>query len=520
VKRPNFLFFITDQHRADYLGCAGHPVLRTPHIDALAANGARFDRFFVSSPVCMPNRATLLTGRYPSSHGLRHNGNHLSRRATTFVEVLREGGYRTAHIGKSHVQPMTSHPAVPRVDSKTLGLLDEAWKDDGGDYGEETPERYAGDRPYAFKLPYYGYDHVDMVTNHGDQAHGHYDQWLRSRSPDATAWRDRANQLPHNYSCPQAVRTPIPEQLYPTAFIRDRAVDWLLGTKGDDQPFFAFVSFPDPHHPFTPPGKYWDLYKPEQFEVRLPFAAHHNPVPPLLWARAQMLDNTQDTQSQVAFMATERQLKEAMALTCGMIAMIDDAIGAVLEALRESGRSDDTVVIFNADHGDYLGDFNLLLKGALPLKSITNVPFIWSDPAGPGACVRHALASTADLAPTIIERAGLKPYWGIQGKSLLPAIRDDARPHDEILIEFQDGAPRLGFTEPAFVRSLVTDTHRLTLYKGETWGELYDLVKDPDETFNLWDEPSQAATRARLTERLVQAMMQAVDQSPRAVRRA
>jgi len=341
-----------------------------------------------------------------------------------------------------------------------------------------------------------------------------------SRSSSEHAWRDRANQLPHNYTCPQAIRTPIPEELYPTAFIRDRAVDWIRSTKGDERPFFAFVSFPDPHHPFTPPGRYWDLYKPEQFDVRLPFEAHRNPILPLLWARARMLDNAHDTQSQVAFMATERQLKEAMALTCGMIAMIDDAIGVVLEELRASGRFEDTVVIFNSNHGDYLGDFNLLLKGALPLKSIVNVPFIWSDPAGPRACVRHALASTADLAPTIIERAGLKPYWGIQGKSLLSAIRDDAQPHDQILIEFQDGAPRFGFVEPAFVRSLVTDTHRITLYKGETWGELYDLVKDPNETFNLWDEPSQAVTRAHLTERLAQAMMDAVDQSPRAVRRA
>ena len=110
MKRPNFLFFITDQHRADYLGCAGHPVLQNPAHRFDCRPRARFDRFFVTSPVCMPNRATLLTGRYPSAHGLRHNGNHLSRRATTFVEVLREGGYKTAHIGKSHVQPMTSHP--------------------------------------------------------------------------------------------------------------------------------------------------------------------------------------------------------------------------------------------------------------------------------------------------------------------------------------------------------------------------------------------------------------------------
>lgn len=520
MKRPNFLFFITDQHRADYLGCAGHPVLRTPHIDALAGRGARFDRFFVASPMCMPNRATLLTGRYPSAHGLRHNGNHLSHRATTFVEVLRQGGYRTALIGKSHVQPMTSSPAFPRVDPKTLGLLDEAWKDDGGDYDEEMPERYAGADPYAIKLPYYGYDHVDMVTNHGDQAHGHYDQWLRAQSREAAAWRERANQLPHDYVCPQAVRTPIPEELYPTAFIRDRAVEWLGSMKGEEQPFFAFVSFPDPHHPFTPPGRYWDLYKPEQFAARLPFEAHRNPIPPLRWARDRMLDNTQDTLAQTAFMATEREAREAMALTCGMIAMVDDAVGAIMEALRASGQADDTVVIFNADHGDYLGDFGLMLKGAPPLRSIVNVPFIWSDPARPQACVRHALASTADLAPTIIARAGLKPYWGIQGKSLLPAIDEDACVHDDVLIEFQDSGPRFGFATPAFVRSLVTDTHRITLYKGETWGELYDLTQDPDETFNLWDEPDHAGLRARLTEQLAHAMMDAVDQSPRAVRRA
>ena len=121
-KAPNFLFIITDQHRADYLGCYGHPVVRTPNIDAIAAAGTRFDKFYVASPVCMPNRATLLTGRMPSAHGLRHNGNHLSYDASTFVDVLRVGGYRTALIGKSHVQAMTPFPATQPVDPASLGL--------------------------------------------------------------------------------------------------------------------------------------------------------------------------------------------------------------------------------------------------------------------------------------------------------------------------------------------------------------------------------------------------------------
>src|SRR5688500_2462800 len=106
--RPNFLLFITDQHRADFLGCYGHPVLRTPHIDSIAARGTAFDRFYVASPVCMPNRSSLMTMRMPSVHGVRSNGIPLSMNAVTFVDLLRDAGYRTALIGKSHLQNFTS----------------------------------------------------------------------------------------------------------------------------------------------------------------------------------------------------------------------------------------------------------------------------------------------------------------------------------------------------------------------------------------------------------------------------
>src|SRR5947208_11556868 len=110
--RPNFVLFITDQHRADFLGCYGHPVLRTPAIDSLAARGTAFDRFYVASPVCQPNRATLMTGRMPSLHGVRYNGISLSLAANTFVDLFRAAGWRTALIGKSHLQNMTGLPTV------------------------------------------------------------------------------------------------------------------------------------------------------------------------------------------------------------------------------------------------------------------------------------------------------------------------------------------------------------------------------------------------------------------------
>ncbi len=506
---------MTDQHRADYLGCYGHPILRTPHIDELAERGTRFDNFHVASPVCMPNRAALLTGRYPSVNGVRYNGNILSYRASTFVDVLRKGGYRTAHIGKSHVQPMTAQAAYQRAVPASLGVIDEAWRDDGEDYGHEQAARYTGTERYRIRTPYYGFDQVDMVTLHGVQCHGHYYQWLKQHTADADWFRDPDNQLPHDYVCPQAVRTPLPEELYPTSYIRDRAIDFLNEVRGDEQPFIAFVSFPDPHHPFTPPGRYWSMYDPADFEVRLPYEAHRNPPPPLRYAREQLEANTRRTDAQGAFMGYEHELREAMALSCGMITMIDDAVGGIIEALKMSGRYADTVIIFNSDHGDYLGDYGLLLKGALPFRSITRVPFIWCDPDDRGARTTGALACTLDIAPTIIERAGLKPYWGIQGRSLLGERVRSEGVREALMIEYEDGQKRMGFSEPAILRSLITDRYRLTLYRGEAWGELYDLRVDPDESHNLWDDPLHAEVRAGLIENLAHSLMEAVDTSPR-----
>jgi arylsulfatase A-like enzyme len=520
MKRPDFLYVITDQHRADYLGCAGHPVVRTPNIDSIAASGTLFERFHVATPVCMPNRASLLTGRYPSVHGLRQNGEHLTYRANTFVDVLLANGYRTAAIGKSHVQPMLDMPAEQRIDPAALGLIREAWKDDDEDYDHEMPARYEGNKKYEFPASYYGYQHVDTVTNHGDQAGGHYLQWLRSQSPLADQWRQRKDQLPHNYVCPQAHRTAIPEELYSTSYIRDKALAYLDEVKGNDKPFFAFVSFPDPHHPFTPPGRYWDMYKPEQFEARLPWEKHQNPTPPMKWLRRQYETGKRLATSQEAFMAEPQEIREAMALSCGMITMIDDAVGLIIAKLKDIGRYDNTVIVFNSDHGDYLGDFGLMLKGALPFRSITNVPFIWSDPASRSSKVSNVLASTIDIAPTVIARASVKPYNGLQGKSLLNNINGSLDSRTQLLTEHQDGFARMGSARFMMVRNLITDDWRFTVYRGESWGELYDLKNDPNESHNLWDDPTHTKIRAELSERLIQEMLQNIDHSPHAKHRA
>ena len=161
TNRPNFLFIITDQQRGDHLSCANHPVLKTPNIDSIAARGTLFNKFHVATPVCQPNRSTLLTGRMPSLHGVRSNGIPLDMRPSTFTEGLRTGGYRTALVGKSHIQNMPGMPAMntrPDIRDGYQSLrktIPEAFAGDStGNYGQEHPDTWKPGIPYDLDLPF------------------------------------------------------------------------------------------------------------------------------------------------------------------------------------------------------------------------------------------------------------------------------------------------------------------------------------------------------------------------------
>ena len=526
MKRPNFLFFITDQHRADYLGCSGHPVLKTPHIDSIAARGVRFERFYVATPVCMPNRSTLMTGRMPSLHGVRSNGSPLPLGSNTFVDALRASGYATALVGKSHLQNFTGQPPILKRVSRTGDQeLDpsfaEARKPVAGDgpYDQEDPKRWKAGRDFAMQLPFYGFEHVDLCTEHGDHVGGHYYVWLKARRPDADALRDRANQLPHDYVCPQAIRVPIPEELYPTSYIADKSCEWLdrYAAGPRDRPFFMMTSFPDPHHPFTPPGRYWSMYAPQDMALPPSFNSGNRPLArPVAWALAQRESGKADTAGQAAFAVNDREAREAMALSCGMIAMIDDAIGRVLGRLAACGLADDTVVIFTTDHGDFLGDHRLLLKGPAHYEGITHVPFIWAEPGSRAPRRTPALAGTLDIASTILDRVKVQPYNGIQGESLLPVIEEasGAVARDSMVIEDDQQRAVFGLSSGARLRTLVTERWRMTIAQGDGYGELYDLHSDPHEMDNLFDAVSHCDVRAELMEKLAYRQMELADRSP------
>lgn len=524
---PNIVLVMTDQQRADYLGCAGRPGLSTPNLDSLAATGTRFDRCYVASPVCMPNRASIMTGRMPSLHRVRMNGIPLPAHENTFVELLRLRGYSTALVGKSHLQNMVdATPHVARA-AATVG----AWQPPQDareavrlgiihDYDQELPARWRGPAPLQIATPFYGFDHVRLVTGHGDLAGGHYYQWLRERHPDPERLRGQKHGLTHRYAAPQAWRTRMPEELYPTRYIEQESAAFIKrhAAERPGKPFFLAMSFPDPHHPFTPPGRYWDMYRPEDQALPTSFSCPDDVLPQVRWAREKRRLHPGAPGGYGAFAVNAREAREAAALTCGMVTMIDDAIGGMRTALRESGLGRDTLIIFTSDHGDFLGDHGLLLKGPVHLQSLIRVPLIWHDPTRPTAgVVSQALASSVDIAASILDRAGIEPYNGMQGRSLLGALDSPgsvAGGRDAVLIEEDAQEAHLGFTIAPRIRTLVTSRYRLSIYDRSGHGELFDLADDPDELRNRWHAADYAAIRGQLIEELALTEMEAADRSP------
>lgn len=510
--QPSFILFVTDQHRADFLGCYGHPLLKTPHIDAIAKAGAKSDAFYVASPVCMPNRASLMTCRLPSSHGVRMNGIPLDHRHVTFVELLRDAGYDTALIGKSHLQvigdnpPMMPRPDVPATHRAPAPELAEAVRHDLGSpaYRNETPAHWTQDGA-GVALPFYGFDHVELVTGHGDALGGDYRRWLLEKRPDADSLLGAANQLPHDYTCPQAVRTALPPELYPTAYIAERAEAWLKAREGSTRPFFLMVSFPDPHHPFNPPGAYWDLYSPDDMPVPEAFTRNDwTPPPHVAGIHAQRAEGRAALKGMGTIGVSAREAQEAQALTCGMIAMVDDAVGRV----RAAPGAGQAVQIFTSDHGDHLGDHGLMLKGAEHYEQITRVPFLWTDPSGPAPALDGGFGQTMDIGTTILDRARLAPAIGMQGRSLFEGRREAA------LIQYDHQKDNPGIGRGPRVHTLRHGQWRLSLIAGVDWAELYDLEADPGEFTNLWDDPAHEGVRAMLLERLARAEIDAVDRAP------
>ena len=504
--RPNVLLIITDRQRADHVGFGGNEILRTPNLDALAARGTVFDRCYVANPICMPNRSSILTGRVPTAHRVVFNDRSLAWTANTFVRVLRRAGYETALVGKSHIQHGASADQV--FESPTGPAVEDPYPT-GWDTWEH-PHRYEAG-PVQVPRDFYGFDHVEFAIGHGDEVRGHHHRWALERGGDPAllrgSWGPQRPARTRYEDWWQVYQPVVPEELYSTTFVTERSVDWIEKAAAREQPWFLQCSFPDPHHPFTPPGDWWDAYDPAAMPDPQTFDDPLTDAPNHLHVIRSLKPGKNPVQ---IFGPTLAQVRHARAAEYGMIEMIDRGIGKVLQALERSGATNDTIVIFTSDHGDMFGDHGLMLKVCMHYQGIVRVPLVIARPGQKHARTR-SLASSLDLAQTVLELCDLEPYGGTQGASLVPVLDDPAvAVRDHVYIE--DDFPnyeRVRFL-PAKTRTLITDDGRITHYStGEC--EVFDLAGDPHELENLAHSAAANDRRVHLGERITEALIRYSD---------
>ena len=490
----NVLLITTDQQRADTLGCAGSPLGATPRLDAFAAQGTRFAKARTQHVLCQPARATILTGTHPSTHGVTCNGIDLpaDAQARSLPTLLGRAGHRTALFGKAHFAttfPFLSTGQIESVDGSAL-----------------VPADWHG--------PYFGFEHLEMtIFGHnlriadlmgrwnwafGPPPFGlHYARYLFRDGPEKGYERLRRMQpeaAGATWDYTQTWKNQIPEEDHPTTWIADRAVDWLDQV---DEPFFAWVSFTDPHHPMDPPAPWFDRYDPADVLEVLPeiHANEFDNKPPLhALCRRGCAGRRWSGRTRVAG-STREELARMTAAYYGMVAQLDNAIGRVLDVLDERGIADDTLVLISSDHGEFLGEHQMIFKGPFGYDSLLRVPLLVRGPDVPVGAVVDEPVGTIDIAPTALAAAGLAiPEW-MEGRPLLDGPREHCLTENDFSII--NWLP---------MRTLTTPDYKLHAYLEHPFGELYDLEDDPGEVVNRFDDPAYAAIRADL-EALLKATM-------------
>jgi arylsulfatase A-like enzyme len=486
---PNILIFCVDEMRADHMSPAGNAIVRTPHLDRLAARGTTFTRGYCNNPICMPARATMFTGMLPRDHGLRINGQALRTDLPTLPGVLAKAGYRTHSAGKLHLTP---------------------WVEEAQADSPEALHRWNTRRMTEFPAPYYGFQTVDFVGGHSSFiSDGPYGDWVRAQGGDL-AWLCEPLEPPTG--APTCYKMRMPEELHYNRFIADSAIRAI--ETDDDAPFFIWCSFPDPHAPVAPPKPYCDLYDPSDMPLPARRAGELVDLPAVY---GRILDGELHPNGLDNTGITDDHWREIIAGTYGMITHVDAEIGRVLDALERSGQLEETIIVFIADHGDMMGDHGLLWKAFYTFRGCINIPYIVAAPRMPGGRVSEALIAQIDLLPGLLDLCGVPlpgAEWmtqatGFERGAVMPlslypgrsfrGLLDGATEaiHESVVIENDD--PTMGYR----VRTLVTPTHRLSIYPGTPDGELFDMQEDPDELYNLWYRPVEQELRGRLVKELL-----------------
>lgn len=456
AQRPNVLWVCSDQQRFDTIEGLNNPHVRTPCLRRFMDSAVTFTHAFVQNPVCSPSRASFLTGRYPRTTGLCANGQRIRESERLVTRELAGAGYTCGLAGKLHLSPVAGGRVEQRIDD-------------------------------GYSRMWWSHDIQNLWPGRNE--------WLVWLEAQGVKW-------PSKLADPGGV--PIDAKYMQTDWCADRAIQFMREQKGKG-PWLMSVNIYQPHHPFLPAQQYLDHYDP----TKLPQPA---------W-RTGELENKPAYQRRAQnhelypFLSKDALARQKMtAAYYAMVEQVDAAFGRMLAALEESGQADNTMVIYMSDHGEMLGDHGFYLKGPHFYDPAMRVPLMIRWPGMSRAGLKtDALVEMVDLAPTLLEAAGLPISPGMQGRSLAPLLSGARSSHrDSVYMEYYDTKP----TPPVTATSVRTRTARLTAYHHLRTGELYDLRNDPGEFDNLWDNPNARPLKEELSAKLIERMAGTVDPLP------
>jgi arylsulfatase A-like enzyme len=489
MPRPkNVLWIMCDQLRYDYLGCYGHPTLRTPNIDAMAKRGVRFTNAYVQSPICGPSRMCFYTGRYMRSHGSHWNGWPLRVGEPTLGDHLRRIGVRNVLVGKTHMAPdLEGMKALDIAPDSIVGVH-------VSQCGFEPYERDDGLHPSELPRPRYD----SYLRDNGYDAPNPWEHWANSGAAgDGTlqnGWllvhADKAARVPDEHS--------------ETPYMTRRAMDFITEAQQDGRPWCLHLSYIKPHWPYIAPEPYASMFGAGDVQPAIRSEQERQDPHPVFAAYMDMRYSRN--------MARDEAREKVIPAYMGLIKQIDDQMGVLMRFLEQQGLLKTTMIVFTSDHGDYLGDHWMGEKDLFHDQS-AKIPLIIIDPSqtadGTRGSVCDALVEAIDLAPTFIEYlGGTPPDHVLEGRSLMGWLRGEAsRDWRKVVFSEYDYSMqdvRLKLDQPIEQCRLfmVFDGRWKYVHASGFRPMLYDLAADPHELIDRGEDPSYADVIARLQSEL------------------
>lgn len=483
----NVLWIMADQLRWDYLSCYGHPSLKTPHLDALAEKGVRFNRAYVQSPICGASRMSFYTGRYCRSHGATWNGIPLRVGEPTLGDHLRPLGVRPVIVGKTHMIPDREGMEWLAIDPHSaIGVT-------LAECGFEPYERDDGLHPYGPFDPDPRYD--TYLREKGFDSRNPWEDWANSGEGDdgelLSGWLLRYSNL--------AAR--VPDEHSETPYITSRAMDFIA--EAGDKPWLCHLSYIKPHWPYIVPAPYHNMYGESDILPVVRSDAERETDHPVFHA----YQNTRICRAFSRPGVRERVIPAYM----GLVKQIDDQMGRLFAWMQERGLFENTMIVFSSDHGDYLGDHWMGEKDLFHDPSV-RVPLIVYDPRAQADATRGSvceqLVEGIDLAPTFLSYFGGKPKPHIlEGRSLEPLLHGRGEP--ESWRQYAISEYDYGTRYARVAMGIAEEDARLIMICDKRWKYwhaegfrpmLFDLQTDPLELNDLGKDPDFEGVRRRMHE--------------------